>query len=448
MPPSYLPLLCALLAAPPATATNNGFPNSLGLTPLRGLRTWNSVRGDINQSFLQAQVDGLLAPIAAGGGGSLFDAGFTDVGIDDAWEACGAGVNGSYHNASGWPLVNLARFPDLAGLTAYARARNVTMSWYGNACGCGRQERTLAEPHYAQDAAALVQYGFSGLKVDSCGNEYNMTAWAAALNATGVPILLENCNDDHPFRPTPLPSGGVDCPYNHYRTSIDGAPNFRSTMWNVLQTLPFLAVSSPGCFAYSDMTTLGSPAPDHMSDPAFVANCNGTRLSAAEARAQFAAFALLSSPLVLGFDAANASERAQWGPIVTHARTLAFNAAWDGEAGRLVARSPGEQTVPLAVGGICELMQNYSLPQWMVVGKRINSTAGGHTAVFAAVLLVGDFAGAVDFTAPLGAMGFAAGARVHSMDGWSGEDTGDVQGGQWGAQGVAAPGGLYRVFYT
>jgi hypothetical protein len=84
----------------------------------------------------------------------------------------------------------------------------------------------------------------------------------------------------------------VDCPYNHYRTSIDGAPNFRSTMWNVLQTLPFLAVSSPGCFAYSDMTTLGSPAPDHMSDPAFVANCNGTRLSAAEARAQFAAFAL------------------------------------------------------------------------------------------------------------------------------------------------------------
>jgi hypothetical protein len=234
----------------------------------------------------------------------------------------------------------------------------------------------------------------------------------------------------------------------------------------VLQTLPYLGVSSPGCFAYADMTTLGSPAPDakHLTDPSFVKNCNGTRLSVEEARAQFAAFALLSSPLVLGFDVANASERALWGPIVTHPGTLAMNSAWDGEAGRLVARSQEEHTVPLAVGGICELMQNYTLPHWMVVGKRINSTsavgeggagagagAGGVSAtptssVFAAVLLAGDFGGPVDFVAPLSAMGFPTGATVHSKDGWSGEDTGDVTG-QWSASGVAAPGGLYRVFY-
>ena len=437
-----------LILASPCLATNRGFPNSLGLTPLRGVRTWNSVRQDINQTFLQSQVDGLLAPIGGGARGSLVAAGDRAVGIDDAWEACGAGVNGSYHNSSGWPLVNTTRFPDMAGLTAYARAQNVTMSWYGNACGCGKQERTLAQPHYEQDAAALVQYGFSGLKVDGCGNEGNMTAWAAALNATGVPLLLENCNDGHPFRPTPLPDGTVDCPYNLFRTSIDGAPNFRSTMWNVLQTLPFLNVSSKGCFAYADMLTLGSPAPDsHLSDPAFVANCNGTRLSPAEARAQFAAFALLSSPLVLGFDVANASERALWGPIVSHARTLGYNAAWDGEAGRLVARSQEEQQVPLAVGGICELMQRYTLPHWMVVGKRIASSAAGASTVFAAVLLAGDFAGPAAFAAPLAAMGFPAGATVHSMDGWSGEDTGDVQG-QWSGAGVPAPGGLYRVFYT
>ena len=191
------------LAVIPGAATNNGFPNSLGATPLRGARTWNSVRQNVNQSFLLSQLAGLFAPLPSGG--SLFSAGFIDVGIDDAWEACGAGVNGSYHDARGVPLINTTRFPDMAALTASARARNATMSWYGNCCGCAAGEHRLSESHYAEDAAAVVQYGFSGIKIDGCGNEPNMTAWAAALNATGAPILLENCNDDHPFRPTRLP---------------------------------------------------------------------------------------------------------------------------------------------------------------------------------------------------------------------------------------------------
>ena len=433
----------ACLFLPSALATNNGFPNSLGRTPLLGLRTWNSVRQDINQTFVRSQIDGLLAPIA-GTSATLFSAGFRDVGIDDAWEACGAGVNGSYHDAAGKPLINTTRFPDMAGLTSYARSRNVTMSFYGNCCGCGAAERTLSEAHYVEDAQAVAALGFSGIKIDGCGNEYNITAWAAALNATGVPLLLENCNDDKPFRPAVLPDGTVDCPYNFFRTSIDGAPNFRSTLWNVVQTLPFLHVSSPGCFSYADMLTIGSPAPG-TSLPSFAANCNGTRLTQAEARAQFAAFALLSSPLVLGFDASSASERNQWGPIVAHAPTLARNAAWDGEAGRAVARSQAEHTVPLAVGGACELMQKYTLPEWLVVGKRLRSS-GAATLEFGAVLLVGDFAPSpVDVSVDLTAMGFAASAAARVADGWTGQDLGKVQG-VWSEKGVAAPGGVYRVF--
>ena len=440
-------LRTALVAAAVAvvTATNNGFPNALGRTPLRGVRTWNSVRTDINASFVASQVDGLLAPID-GLGTTLWAAGYADVGIDDAWEACGQGVNGSYHDAAGRPIVNTTRFPDMRALTAYARTRNVSMSWYGNCCGCAAGEHALSEPHYAQDAQATVDLGFSGLKIDGCGNEPNMTAWASALNATGVPILLENCNDGDPFRPTRRPDGSVDCPYNLFRTSIDGAPDWRSTMWNVFETLPQLDVSSPGCFAYADMLTIGSPAPDaHLEAPSFVANCGGQRLTAAQARAQFAAFALLSSPLVLGFDVANASERALWGPIVTHAPLLAANAAWDGEAGRLVARSAAEDAVPVAVGGVCELVQNNTLPRWMVVGKRLASTAAGATAEFAATVLVGDWAGAVDVSAELTAMGFAAGATVNTVDGWTGADTGPVSG-AWAAAGVTSPGGLYRIF--
>ena len=163
---------------------------------------------------------GLVAPLP--GGGSLAAAGFTDAGLDDGWEACGAGVNGSYHNAAGEPLVNTALFPDLAGWTAEVRKLGLTASWYMNACGCGAGEKKLSKPHYDQDAAAVAAYGFAGVKTDGCGNEPNTTAWAVALNATGVPLLYENCNDGTPFRPQRLPDGTINCPYNLFRTSIDG----------------------------------------------------------------------------------------------------------------------------------------------------------------------------------------------------------------------------------
>ena len=163
--------LCALALLLPAAATNGGFPNDLGATPPRGVRTWNSVRGAVNQTFVQSQIDGLFAPLSGGGAASLFAAGYSDVGIDDGWEACGAGVNGSYHNATGWPLVDEARFPDLRALTRTARARGGTVSWYGNCCGCAAAEHKLSAPHYEQDAIATAEYGFSGIKIDACGND-------------------------------------------------------------------------------------------------------------------------------------------------------------------------------------------------------------------------------------------------------------------------------------
>ena len=75
-----------------AASTNPGcVPNCVGVTPPRGLRTWNSVRGAVNQSYMESLVLGLVAPLPTGA--TLQQAGFTDVGLDDGWEACGAGVS-------------------------------------------------------------------------------------------------------------------------------------------------------------------------------------------------------------------------------------------------------------------------------------------------------------------------------------------------------------------
>jgi alpha-galactosidase len=443
-------LLVLALSVKSSISTNPGcVPNCIGSTPALNARSWNSVRDAINQSFVISQINGLISPLSTGGTLSSF--GYSSYGIDDGWEACGSGINGSFHDFDGYPMINKELFPNMEQLVAYGTANNISLGWYMNCCGCPAEHK-LSSPHYQQDAFATAALGFSGLKIDGCGNEPNSTAWAEALTlATQAGlgpsdgIVLENCNDDTPFRPEINPDGSINCPYNFFRTSIDGSPSFRSTIWNVYQTLPYIKVSSPGCFAYSDMLTIGVPAVGYGGD-SFMTNCNGTRLTEAESRAQFAAFALLSSPLVLGFDVGNETERLLWGGIVTHANTLAINALWDGEAGRLVAQSSTMWTGPVFVGGVCELLQTYTMPNWMVIGKRLeHNPTDGTTTKFAAVMIVGDYAGSVDFSAPLSAMGFAPGVSVSSVDGWTNADTGDITT-SWEESGVVAPGGLYRIF--
>jgi alpha-galactosidase len=344
-------------------ATNNGFPNALGRTPPRGWRSWNAFCMQINQTRILAQAAGLARRMHSIDGvpTSLLDLGYDTAGIDDGWSACGAGVNGSYHDSNGNPIIDLTRFPDMAGLVRTARTQyNVSMGWYMNCCGC-EAEHKLSAPHYTQDTAMTAALGFAALKVDGCGNEPNITAWAEGLNRTGRAIVLENCNDNTPFRPEKLPDGTINCPYNFFRTSIDQAPSLTSTMWNLWQTVPFLSLGGPGCFPYPDMLTLGTPAWDPTCNQGQGcypdAGCNHTRLDLEAAKAQFAAQALISSPLTLGFDLGNETEYSTWWPIVSNTEALSINAAWAGEAGRLAASSPTQWTGPVPHGALCEVFQ-------------------------------------------------------------------------------------------
>ena len=65
----------------------------------------------------------------------------------------------------------------------------------------------------------------------------------------------------------------------------------------------------------------------------------GNGMSATESRTHFAAFAITSSPLVLGFDLANHSLYNQLYPIVANRRVIAINQQWAGSAGVLAANS-------------------------------------------------------------------------------------------------------------
>ena len=185
---------------------------------------------------------------------SLLEVGYSTAGIDEGWEGCGAGVNGTQHDAAGNPTIN-AKFNDTGALVAYGHAKGLEMGWYENGCACG--ERHELEINYEGDVRNLNGFGFDGLKLDGCGAQRNMTKYAALMQATGKAYLTENCHwgrctdSDDSSCPT-----AEWCPMNWYRTSGDINSSPMSWYHNLQTTIAFqdakAPLSRPGCWAYPD----------------------------------------------------------------------------------------------------------------------------------------------------------------------------------------------------
>ena len=392
-------MLC-LLTISSALAADDG----LATTPPRGWRSWNALRLDISQDIIARQ----LAELDASG---LLAAGYTRLGVDDGWQACGAGVNGSFHDASGAPIVNRSRFPDPAALGADADARGAQLGWYANNCWCC--EAGLAPPRVEQDVALARAVGARGLKVDGCGPARNISAWKAALDAGGGGVLLENCNDGASARagadgahrsPTPA-EVRARCDFHMYRVSLDVGPQFLSAMFNLNALAPYLAAnaSRPGCWAYGDMLEVGRLA------------------SAAEDRAHFAGWCVASSPLVLGVDLANATQRARAVAVAAHARANAVNQAWAGTAGGLVANASANFTAAVCHGARCATWSNETFPSWQLWAKPLAPCG----AVAALAVHLGGTAATVDVAIDAISVGVGDGCaqrprQVGVDDIWSG----------------------------
>ena len=125
------------------------------------------------------------------GGVSLKSLGYDLVGIDEGWEGCGLGVNGTQHYVNGTPAVDTKKFPDLKALVDYGHDRGVKMGFYLNGCACGEKKEHLI--NYEGDVKFTHDLGFDGVKIDSCGAQLNMTRYAELFNQTGRSILIENC---------------------------------------------------------------------------------------------------------------------------------------------------------------------------------------------------------------------------------------------------------------
>lgn len=273
-------------------------------------------------------------------GPSLASLGYTDVGLDDAWQKCGSyGPNNyTYHAADGTPQVN-TKFPSLSAMTAHAHALNLTAGFYGNNCMC--HDHCTDMVCFAADVNFILDSGFDSVKLDGCGAQENIQLWYDMISFTrslsptrkGKMLLIENChNGPHEGSPASNSPFGPHvptkdwCPFHMYRSSTDIAPVYGSVLSN-LESIPPLAaanLSTPGCWAYPDMLEVGIMNTQSLGVPP---------LNFVESRSHFGAWCIVSAPLVLGMDLTNATTADFVWPIISNAEALAIHGDYAGMSG-------------------------------------------------------------------------------------------------------------------
>ena len=263
-----------------------------------------------------------------GDGRSLLDHGYISIGLDDNWQACGTGINGSFHDAQGHPLINTASFPDMKSMVAHGHSKGVKMGWYLNNCIC--TERDHLEPDWSPqmhgDVNALLAADWDGVKLDSCGPSHNLAEWYDLLNATGKAIEIENCHNNVTF-PYVDDTGELQCPHHFFRVSHDINPSWQSVTGNLQCSIKFNQlqnpVTRPGCWAYPDMLEVG----------------NGMATSPMD-RSHFGAWVITSAPLVLGLDLANDNLVSPVWDVITNDDAINISQTYFLHPGFLVADEP------------------------------------------------------------------------------------------------------------
>eukprot|EP00937_MAST-01D_sp_MAST-1D-sp2_P001739 g1739.t1 len=307
-----------------------------------GWRSWNCYHGSVSQTLMEGIMDRMANKSRSVDGvpTSLKDLGYNNCGLDDNWQQCGAGVDKSFHDADGNPIVNTKTFPDMKAMTDHGHELGLRVGWYMNNCICSEhmfKDQDAIAKHMQGSVDAIIKYGFDGVKLDGCGQFRNLTWWYGLMNATGKPILIENCHwggtvpnttsGDGPCSGTTPVS---DCPYNFFRTSGDISNNWGSMTRNLATTTKYQGdppLARPGTWAYPDMMEVGRMA------------------SPAEDRTHFGAWVITSSPLILGYDLNDDSVTDKIWSVISNKEAIAINQAWAGHPGRLVKQfNPGNHT--------------------------------------------------------------------------------------------------------
>jgi len=316
----------------------NCLDDGLALLPPMGFRTWNGYEGRIDEDLVRKIIVALTKRTRVATNGvptSLSDLGYYRLGIDDGWQACGAGPASTYHAEDGTPLVNRTRFHNLKELVNTGHEHGLLMDFYHINCICMdtyiiNKNRTRANLAWKGNVKQLRDAGFDGVKIDNCGDDDGLgyATMMDEIKKTGTPLLVENCNQAHghgPPRGLPANASGW-CDMHMYRTGGDIRSNFDDTMRKLQTSIPFQdlkrPISRPGCWAFPDMLEVG--------------NFGSTDLATVESKCHFFAWCIVSSPLFISFDVTDDEIVDRVWPIISNLEAISINQEWAGHPGRLI----------------------------------------------------------------------------------------------------------------
>jgi len=171
--------------------------DGVAVRPPQGWRDWNQYQGSISQQIMETSAD---AVASTSRGVSLLSLGYSDIGVDDEWQLCGAygKFNYTYHDELGNPQVDTTKFPNMSGMVSHIHSLGMTAGFYSNNCHC--RDHCTDLKCFAGDVNAVIQWGFDSIKLDGCGAQENVQLWydsfdwaTKAMNRTQ--LLIENCHN-------------------------------------------------------------------------------------------------------------------------------------------------------------------------------------------------------------------------------------------------------------
>lgn len=301
--------------------------NGLALTPYMGWNTYFGVggapQGTLTEQAVKQAADALVST-------GLRDAGYDIVWLDGGWFS-------GERDANGNQVGDRTRFPDgMKAVADYIHSKGLLAGIYTDAGtnGCGGPGLG-SYGHYQQDADQFAAWGYDAVKIDFCGGHqqglvpkdaYTQFSDAIQHNSSHRPMIINLCNpgagrfDTWSYAP---PIG------NSWRTDGD-IGTFHNIPWSrVVRNLD------------SDAAHPEAAGPGHWNDPDYLGPDMG--MTATEAQAQFAMWAILSAPLIIGTDVRTMSQ--QTVDMLSNREVIAIDQDPLGAQGTLLAGAGSEQQV-------------------------------------------------------------------------------------------------------
>lgn len=328
--------LLAFIGLTEVIALNNGHQ-----LPALGFSTWNHFGGGVSDALLRELADAMVSS-------GLAAAGYEYLNLDDGWACC--------RDANGTIMPDPKLFPNgMKAVADYIHSRGLKMGIYTARGSTTCLGRPGSDSYEVQDAMTYASWGIDFLKEDSCGGTTHGSVWEQyarmrdALNATGRPIYFSiteavdypdghtamHCYGNSVFTVIPWLQQGLDPTTlaNSYLVEYCNNEDVFGYTAGVPAPGGFLSnLDSQALLTYDNLTVPGA-----FNDNDMLEVCNGGQ-STGEYRAQFSAWAILASPLILGNDVRAINEDCL--AIITNKEVIAVNQDPLVKRGRLVYQWP------------------------------------------------------------------------------------------------------------